>query len=265
LRRKVASRVGQVCLPEGGYYLVGGRLQEVAPERMVPTEEVLPGVYVPLLIIPNISSSFWDEDHARFEVHDSRLMGPDRRPLRHCYLQYMPRPVHTRKNSFFDAVEIPEDDHKAFQTVLLGAARYVTRHGVDISGGKPIVRELTQNNRVEIHRRGWIRMQRDTRWSTGYYIARYAIANGLEAVRETEEVARFLEADDDQTRRYASFDVLRKAVASVLDSFEPVYEIARSQGSIRRPEPTATRFVTQYFDRRQPDYIPVLVDGLLAA
>lgn len=244
-------------------FFVGGKpVAWVDPERMVPTEEVLPGVHVPLPLLPNVPCHRWDEDHARFESNDPRLIGWTKRPLRYCYVQFLPRAVHDRKNELFDAVEIPTEPEKIFQAVLLGAARYIPHRAVDVSGQTPKIVTLTDAMRTEFHRKGWIRMQRNTKWRIGLYLATHILANGIEAVRDTEEMARFLEAADPQARAYASFDVIREAVKTVVDPFEPVYERARRQGLIRRPEPRAGRFVTQYFDRHQPDYVPTILERL---
>jgi hypothetical protein len=177
----------------------------------------------------------------------------------------MPRSVHERKNELYDAVVVPETPKGTFQAVLLGAARYIPRYAIDVSGQKPVVTELSDGMRHEFHRRGWIRMQRGTRWSTGLYLAQYILANGLDAVRETEEVARFVDAKGEQERKLASFGVIRRAVLNVVDPIEPVYERAKRQGAIRRPEPTASRFITRHFDGHQPDYVPILAQELLAA
>jgi len=246
-----------------GCFLVGKTMREVDPARMVPCEEVLPGAYVPYLIVPNIGRDHrWDLDHGRFQANDERLSGVDRRPLRYGYTQWMPRPTHEAKNEAFDAVLIPETPTAIFQAVLLGAARYFPRRAVDLSGSKPVIVDLTDSMCHEIHREGWVRPQPGSGWKIGFYIARYAIAHGLGAVRESDAVARFREAQNEDARRRASFGVLRQAVKIVTDPFEPAYERARRRGAIRRPEPTAARFVSLYFDRHQPDYTSVIAEAL---
>jgi|GEM_PF-4823675 hypothetical protein len=250
----------------GGEFLVHDRVRSIPADRMMPTEEVLPGVLVPLLLVPNIEAKFWDEDHARFESHDPRLVGGNGyKPLRYSMVQYLPRPVHQRKNDRYDAVEVPQDPHAIFQAVLLGAFKYVTRYGLDVSDKESKIVEFTDSERLRFHQEGWVRTQRGTDWRIGFYLAKYALTNGVQAIRDTEEVSRFIDAKSDAERKFASFGVVRRAAEIVLDPIEPTYEIARRKGAIRRPEPTATRFLTRYFDSHQPDYVPVLAEELLAA
>ena len=246
-------------------FFVQGILREVDPERIVPTEEVLPGAYIPLFILPGHSTGRWDDDHGRFEINDPRLRQPGRRVLRYTHVQYLPRFDHTRKNRAYDAVRVPVTDTATFEAVLLGAAKYLTKQCIDLSGRRPVIRDTTDAIRAEAHRAQWIRMQHLTQWRVGLYAAQYILQNGIDAVRESAEVARFLEARDEQARKLASFGVVRRAVLQVVGDFEPTYERARRAGAIRRPEPTAARFLTQYFDRHQPDYIPTIADQLLAA
>lgn len=257
----------------GGNFSVRGEYRHVPPERMMPTEEVLPGVLVPLLIMPNYTSGRWDDDHARFEIHDPRLtitefrdmQGKELRPLRYCMVQRIPRATHERKNNAFDAVEVPAAEDKVFQAVLLGAASYITRYWVDLSDKTPAIRELTDNQRAEAHRSNWVGMQRGTRWHVGYYIAQYTLRHGLDAVRDTEAVDRFMSTNLPDIKKRASFEVMRLAVQAVVEPFEPTYEVARKSGAIRKPEATAARFITRYFDEHQPDYVPTITSGLLAA
>jgi hypothetical protein len=246
-----------------GSFLVGEFMRQVDPERMVPTEEVMPGVQVPLLIVPNVGAhGRWDLDHTRFQINDPRLIG-DNRPLRYCFCQYVPRGAHERKNDAYDAVEMPVDPHAVFQAVLLGIAQYVPQRVIDLSTAKPVVYEASDSLRNEIRRH--VAIQPYTSWRIGFYAANYILANGMEAIRETEEVGRFLGAKDEQARKIASYGVVRRAVGVVLDTFEPTYERARRRGAIRRPEATAARFVSRYFDQRQPDYVPVIAEALLGA
>jgi hypothetical protein len=245
-----------------GSFLVGETVRGVDPARMMPTEEVLPGAYVPLLIIPNLGvDGRWDYDHTRFQGNDSRMQGSDRRPLRYCFGQYIPRPTHERKNVLFDAVEIPTDAEAIFQSVLLGLAKYVPKHMVDLSDGTVVVREANDSLREEVRRN--VAIQPGTGWRLGYYAAQYILTNGLEAVRETAEVDKFLEANDEHARKRASYGVVRQAVGVVTDSFEPTYEKALKRGAIRRPEPTAARFISRFFDSHQPDYVSTIADALL--
>ena len=248
----------------GGFYQVGGERQYVSHERMMPTERVLESVLVPLFIIPNVTSPNWNDDHTHFEAKDPRLTG-DKLPLRNCSVQHMPVATHRQKNKLFDAVEMPTVPSDVFQAVLFGAARYVPHFAVDLSNKKVKIIELTDSYRHEVHQKGWMRMERRSEWRVGLYLAEYAINNGLQAIVESGEVDEFLNADlgsADRTR--ASFKVVRKAVDIVIAPFEPTYEIARKDGGIRRPEATAARFLTRYFDRHQPDYIPTITENLLA-
>ena len=263
----------QLHKESGGSFSVRGVYRDIPPDRMMPTEEVLPGVLVPLLIIPNYTSGRWDDDHARFEVHDPRLTiaefrdlhGKELRPLRYCMVQRLPRATHERKNDAFDAVEVPTAEDKVFQAVLLGAASYITRYWVDLNGKEPTIRELTDGQRAEAHSKNWVGMQRGTRWHVGYYIAQYSLKHGLDAVRDSDAVDRFMSANLSDIKKRASFEVMRLAVQAVVEPFEPTYETARRSGAIRKPEATAARFITRYFDKHQPDYVPTITDGLLAA
>ncbi len=248
----------------GGTFFVQDEYRYVPPERMMPTEEVLPGVLAPLFILPNVDSINWDNDHMRFEVHDPRLTGDDKRPLRYCAVQHLPRPVHDRKNMLYDAVEMPTDPDKIFQAVLLGAAGYVTHHALDISGNKPKIQLLDEVTRARIHQQNFIHMQPKTKWKVGLYLATHVLRNGLEAIRDSREVTDFLAAERDvDALEKASFRIMRLAVQGVVEPFEPTYANARQTGGIRKPESTATRFVTRYFDEHQPDYVPVITDQLL--
>jgi hypothetical protein len=246
-----------------GSFLVGECVRDVDPERMVPTEEVMPGVNQPLLLIQNLGRrGRRDLDHTRFQVNDPRLQGDNRRPLRYAFCQLTTRAVHERKNDAYDAVVMPRTDDTAFQAVLLGLTKYVPWRAIDLSGKVPVVCDVSEALHSELHRS--VMIQPGTGWKLGYYIARYTLANGLDAVRETDEVYRFLGAHDDRTRKIASYGVVRRALGVVLDSFEPTYEVARRRGAIRLPEPTAARFVSRYFNQRQPDYVPVIADALLS-
>lgn len=236
----------------------------VDPKRMMPVEEVLGGVYVPCLLMPNVGGGRrWDLDHGRFQANDPRLAGEDKRPQRYSYAQWLPRATHEIKNDRYDAVLISETPHAIFQSTLLGALHYFPRWAVDLSGNKPQLTYMTDSMCDEVHREGWVTVQPGTGWKIGYYLARYALANGLDAIRDSEEVMRFAEARNEQARKFASFGVVRRALEVVLDPFEPTYEVARRKGAIRRPEPTAARFVSLYFNRHQPDYISTIADTLL--
>ena len=249
----------------GGFYVVRGEWQYVPPERMMPTEEVLNGVLVPLYILPNVPSKFWDYDHAHFEIHDPRLMGNDRRALRYCAGQDIPRPVHERKNDAYDAVEIPTDSSQIFQAVLLGAAGYITHYALDLSEDKPQIGVLNDAMRRDANRYHLVRMERGTKWKVGLYMATYAVKHGIEAIKDTVEVEQFLDAGNNQeVRKKASFAIMRLAVRAVVDPIEGTYEVARRKGRIRQPESTATRFLTRYFEAHQPDYAETISEQLQA-
>lgn len=252
----------QAPVDNGRSFLVGETFRPVDPSRMVPTVEALPGVFMPMPIIPNVGTGKrWDFDHVWFQGNDPRLQGIAGRALRHSLGQLVPRPTHELKNERFDAIHIPTDPDLVFQTVLFGLMKYVPRHMVDLSGDRTVIREANGTLREAV--RGHISIEPKTQWKIGYYMAQFVLAHGLDAIRTTHEVNSFLEAKDERARRIASFGVVRRAIDVVVDSFEPTYEKARKAGAVLQPDPTAASFVERFFNRHQPDYVPTIAQAIL--
>ncbi|MBL8032026.1 MAG: hypothetical protein JNK33_06940, partial [Candidatus Doudnabacteria bacterium] len=258
------SPLGQSAdAPDTGSFFIGGEYAFVPEAQIVPCEEPLPGVLLPYLLLQNMGGRKKDLDHGRFESADPRLQG-ERRVLRYAQVQLTQRSVHERKHQIYRAVRMPETPAQVFQTVLFGAARYVGRNVLDLSGTRPNVHTLTDSELVRFHREGSVGIQPGTQWRIGYYIAKYALENGLDAIRGKDEVEKFLAEEDETARRHASFQIMRLLVDVVADPVESAYEKARRNGGIRRPEPTISRFVARYFKNHQPDYVPSLVERLAA-
>lgn len=219
-----------------------------------PVEEPIEGVYIPLPIKLADSRAAWDLHHAHFHSNHPLLQGKDMRPVRWSRLQYGPKNLHSRYHYHFESIPLPDTDEARFKTVLLNATNYVPRHAVEVIRKRPTIVPLSDDVRRFMQDEGIMRQQRGRRWAIGWYFARYILENGLNAIAQTKEVAKFVDAQTLKERQILSFGVMRAAAAVVLESIEPTYEQARSQGLIRQPDPTATRFMMRHFDQRQPDY-----------
>lgn len=226
-------------------------------DRMAPTEEVLNGVQVPLPIYPIDIGEKWDEHHAAFESSDERLQGWNHRPVRWSRIQYGPQRQHRAYHRRYDGIWLPESEEQYFTMTLLNAANYMPDHAVRVSrrqGERKVL--ITDDLRSFMYKNRVFRQQRGRKWAIGFYFAHYILENGLDAIRETQEVAEFVEASSHYERQLKTYSVIRAAANVVLESVEPVYETARKKGSIRRTEPTAVRFLMRHFEDRQPDYVP---------
>lgn len=226
--------------------------------RVGEAERVFDDVYMPLPIALRPSRHGWNEHHAFFFSSDPLLQGDEQRVVRWSRLQYVPEDLHTFYHQEYDEVWLPRTPESRFKTVLLNSAGYLPNHAVDVSGKGVKKVLISRDEQIFFQANNIFRTQQRMGWRIGYYLAHEILKNGLDAVRDTQEVAQFLEARNQTERQMRTFGVIRAASSLVLESFEPIYEVARTNGSIRRPETTATRFVMRLFDHHQPDYADMI-------
>lgn len=237
------------------------------------------GIRIPLLIAPlephkhNYSQRIdghhgagFPSDLPALELRsDSDDLVNELRVVRWSRVQETLRILHSLYHQKYDHTPLPRDDHELFKAALLNSAKYVPPYTVDVRGKKAKLAKTEDQQLEHLHQPGVIHQQEHTQWKIGYFFGRYIIKYGLEAVRDTVEVAQFLEADE--TRRHSlGFAVMRLAAEAVVDPLEKTYQSARSKRFISPAmPPRASRFLMKHFNERQPDYFKTLEQQLVAA
>ena len=220
-------------------------------EHMAPMDEFssipLPLVPVELPENPELKSTLrhelgrWDLHHAFHP--SSSLKTESELVIRHSRVQYGPRYTHARYHQFFTAVELPATEEKKFSVAVLALAGYMPDHAVDVSGMRPKIVTLDDQERQILSRTVTPETRKITRTGKnrdqirrGCFLMKHILDQDLDHVWQPV-LEEFLYTPNNDRRRHLGYLILAKATERAAEPVNELYSQAYQRGFIQPDKP----------------------------
>lgn len=162
--------------------------------------------------------------------------------VRNCRIQWAQYgDHHNRYHGAFLGPELPGDETEQFRTVVLAAAGYIPEEAIGFERNKPIMRQLTEDQRDFLWRSRQIRVANAA--CVRDFLLEYAIERNLHGIH-TNRIDEFLHTNDPERKRQLGSTFLGIAAYAASEPVSFIYRQSRQKHLLPPHQPrSAGRFV----------------------
>lgn len=214
-------------------------------EKLVTPVDEMTGLPYSIILNESISSlhrtSAANRNHAFHPKMDPRLKTVGGQALRVCRIQIVEATQHNLGehcyHSYYDGPPIIEDEMEQFRTVIWALAGYIPERGIQLNGGEPVERQIT-NNEMDLLKTTSVNDYKYIHFGGSalrVFMRKVILDKSMQV--DLSKLDSFLSSKSLQKRRRLGMEVLKQASAIASLEISSEYKVVHSAKMLRPEAP----------------------------